>query len=94
MKAWFHSNVTREKAEEMIQRVPSDGAFLVRPGERIAGSYAITFRYSFNLLLRDFIYFLSNLRKEKTLKFNFQSWKQNQALFDQRRWQVVHHRNG
>ena len=43
-KAWFHSNVTREKAEEMIQRVPSDGAFLVRPGERIAGSYAITFR--------------------------------------------------
>ena len=43
-KAWFHKNVSREKAEEMIQRVTSDGAFLVRPGERVAGSYAITFR--------------------------------------------------
>ena len=43
-QVWFHPRVSREKAEEMIQRVPSDGAFLVRPGERITGSYAITFR--------------------------------------------------
>lgn len=28
----------------MVSRVPSDGAFLVRVGERVLGSFAITFR--------------------------------------------------
>ncbi|XP_063235452.1 1-phosphatidylinositol 4,5-bisphosphate phosphodiesterase gamma-1 [Bacillus rossius redtenbacheri] len=43
-KEWFHPHTTRAQAEEMLKRVPSDGAFLVRPSEKDASSYAISFR--------------------------------------------------
>ena len=43
-KQWFHPNVTRQQAENMLANISVDGAFLVRPGERVAGSFAISFR--------------------------------------------------
>ena len=43
-KPWFHSNCNRQQAEEMLSKISLDGAFLVRTGERVAGSFAITFR--------------------------------------------------
>lgn len=41
-KEWFHPNVTRSQAEDMLRRVPVDGAFLVRPSG--ANTYALSFR--------------------------------------------------
>ena len=43
-KPWFHSKCNRQQAEEMLSKIPVDGAFLVRCGERVPGSFAITFR--------------------------------------------------
>lgn len=43
---WYHPHITRHVAEEMLKRVPYDGAFLVRPSEKDStNSYAISFRY-------------------------------------------------
>uniref|UniRef100_A0A8D8YHH8 Phosphoinositide phospholipase C n=1 Tax=Cacopsylla melanoneura TaxID=428564 RepID=A0A8D8YHH8_9HEMI len=42
-KEWYHPTATRSQAEDLLRRVPSDGAFLVRPSED-AGSYVISFR--------------------------------------------------
>ncbi|CAL1293033.1 unnamed protein product, partial [Larinioides sclopetarius] len=42
-KEWFHSNMTRTQAEEMLKKVPYDGAYLVRPSER-ENFFAISFR--------------------------------------------------
>ncbi|KAL1117080.1 hypothetical protein AAG570_004408, partial [Ranatra chinensis] len=41
-KEWYHPNATRMQAEDLLKRVPHDGAFLVRPCEDNA--YAISFR--------------------------------------------------
>ncbi|GBN48823.1 1-phosphatidylinositol 4,5-bisphosphate phosphodiesterase gamma-1 [Araneus ventricosus] len=41
---WFHSNMTRAQAEEMLKKVPYDGAYLVRPSEKEENSFAISFR--------------------------------------------------
>ncbi|KAF4520293.1 hypothetical protein B566_EDAN004352, partial [Ephemera danica] len=41
---WFHSQCTRAEAEDMLRRVPNDGAFLVRPSDKDANSYTISFR--------------------------------------------------
>lgn len=44
-KEWYHPQITRHQAEEMLKRVPYDGAFLVRPSEKdINNSFAISFR--------------------------------------------------
>lgn len=43
-KEWYHPHATRTIAEEMLRRMPSDGAFLVRPSEKDNGSFAISFR--------------------------------------------------
>ncbi|KAG7210373.1 hypothetical protein KM043_011907 [Ampulex compressa] len=43
-KEWWHAECTRTLAEEMLKRIPSDGAFLVRPSEKESNSYAISFR--------------------------------------------------
>ena len=42
---WWHADCSRTVAEEMLKRVPTDGAFLVRPSEKECKSYAISFRY-------------------------------------------------
>jgi len=39
---WYHDNMDRVEAEEMLKRIPNDGAFLVRRGN---SNYAISFRY-------------------------------------------------
>lgn len=41
---WYHSNMTRAEAEEMLKRVHYDGAFLVRPSEKESNCFAISFR--------------------------------------------------
>ncbi|KAJ8684283.1 hypothetical protein QAD02_020075, partial [Eretmocerus hayati] len=43
-KEWWHGECSRTLAEEMLKRVPTDGAFLVRPSENENNSYAISFR--------------------------------------------------
>lgn len=43
-KDWFHANISRANAEEMLKRVPHDGSFLVRRSETDDGSFAISFR--------------------------------------------------
>ncbi|XP_033208477.1 1-phosphatidylinositol 4,5-bisphosphate phosphodiesterase gamma-1 isoform X2 [Belonocnema kinseyi] len=43
-KEWWHADCSRTMAEEMLKRVPTDGAFLVRPSEKESNSYAISFR--------------------------------------------------
>lgn len=40
---WYHANLTRSQAENMLMRVPRDGAFLVRKRTE-PNSYAISFR--------------------------------------------------
>lgn len=41
---WFHPNMTKSQAHDMLERVPYDGAFLVRPSE-IEDYFSISFRY-------------------------------------------------
>ncbi|GFU38931.1 1-phosphatidylinositol 4,5-bisphosphate phosphodiesterase gamma-1 [Nephila pilipes] len=43
-KEWYHSNMTRAQAEEMLKRVHYDGAYLLRPSEKEANCFAISFR--------------------------------------------------
>ena len=42
---WWHAECARNEAEEMLKRVPMDGAFLVRISDKESNSYAISFRY-------------------------------------------------
>ncbi|XP_012687600.1 1-phosphatidylinositol 4,5-bisphosphate phosphodiesterase gamma-1 [Clupea harengus] len=42
-KEWYHANLSRSQAENMLMRVPRDGAFLVRKRAEFS-SYAISFR--------------------------------------------------
>lgn len=40
---WYHANLSRSQAENMLMRVPRDGAFLVRKRAE-PNSFAISFR--------------------------------------------------
>uniref|UniRef100_A0A8C7HI60 Phosphoinositide phospholipase C n=1 Tax=Oncorhynchus kisutch TaxID=8019 RepID=A0A8C7HI60_ONCKI len=42
-KEWYHANLSRSHAENMLMRVPRDGAFLVRKRAELS-SFAISFR--------------------------------------------------
>ncbi|KAE8608753.1 hypothetical protein XENTR_v10011595 [Xenopus tropicalis] len=42
-KDWYYDNLSRGEAEDMLMRIPRDGAFLIRRREE-QDSYAITFR--------------------------------------------------
>uniref|UniRef100_A0A1W7REV2 1-phosphatidylinositol 4,5-bisphosphate phosphodiesterase gamma n=1 Tax=Agkistrodon contortrix contortrix TaxID=8713 RepID=A0A1W7REV2_AGKCO len=42
-KDWYYSNLSRGEAEDMLMRIPRDGAFLIRKRDEL-DSYAITFR--------------------------------------------------
>eukprot|EP00105_Crassostrea_gigas_P024834 XP_011445225.1 PREDICTED: 1-phosphatidylinositol 4,5-bisphosphate phosphodiesterase gamma-1 isoform X4 [Crassostrea gigas] len=42
-KEWYHDNLSRAAAEDMLKRIPNDGAFLIRRGQA-GDSYAISFR--------------------------------------------------
>nr|ABM55782.1 phospholipase C gamma [Chaetopterus pergamentaceus] len=43
-KPWYHEKLDRTRAEDMLKRIPSDGAFLVRQNGVDTNSYAISFR--------------------------------------------------
>lgn len=43
-KPWFHSTINREQAENMLRRLPQDGAFIVRCIQRDDAHFAISFR--------------------------------------------------
>nr|2EOB_A Chain A, 1-phosphatidylinositol-4,5-bisphosphate phosphodiesterase gamma 2 [Rattus norvegicus] len=42
-KPWYYDRLSRGEAEDMLMRIPRDGAFLIRKREG-TDSYAITFR--------------------------------------------------
>ncbi|KAJ7426461.1 1-phosphatidylinositol 4,5-bisphosphate phosphodiesterase gamma-2 isoform X1 [Willisornis vidua] len=42
-KDWYYSNLSRGEAEDMLMRIPRDGAFLIRKRDE-PGSFAMTFR--------------------------------------------------
>ena len=42
-KPWFHANCSRESAHQMLTKLMMDGAFLVRAGERVNNTFAISF---------------------------------------------------
>uniref|UniRef100_A0A8C5QGH8 1-phosphatidylinositol 4,5-bisphosphate phosphodiesterase gamma n=1 Tax=Leptobrachium leishanense TaxID=445787 RepID=A0A8C5QGH8_9ANUR len=42
-KSWYHDNLSRGEAEDMLMRIPRDGAFLIRKRDE-PNSYAFTFR--------------------------------------------------
>ena len=41
---WFHQNMTRLQAEEMLKQINYNGAFLVRPSEKDPNCFSISFR--------------------------------------------------
>ncbi|XP_037072934.1 LOW QUALITY PROTEIN: 1-phosphatidylinositol 4,5-bisphosphate phosphodiesterase gamma-1-like, partial [Pollicipes pollicipes] len=43
-KDWYHADCSRDRAEEMLRRVPQEGAFLVRPSQRDAAALSLSFR--------------------------------------------------
>ncbi|XP_054273965.1 1-phosphatidylinositol 4,5-bisphosphate phosphodiesterase gamma-1-like [Macrosteles quadrilineatus] len=43
-KEWYHPLATRSSAEDLLKRVPHDGAFLVRPSDKDHNAYTISFR--------------------------------------------------
>lgn len=43
-QVWYHPQATRASAEELLKRVPSEGAFLVRPSDKDHNAYTISFR--------------------------------------------------
>ncbi|XP_023319680.1 1-phosphatidylinositol 4,5-bisphosphate phosphodiesterase gamma-1 isoform X2 [Eurytemora carolleeae] len=48
-RPWFHGQLSRSLAEDVLSSIPVDGAFLVRQGERVSGSFAISFRADNNV---------------------------------------------
>uniref|UniRef100_A0A667ZLM9 Inositol polyphosphate-5-phosphatase D n=1 Tax=Myripristis murdjan TaxID=586833 RepID=A0A667ZLM9_9TELE len=38
---WYHGNITRSKAEDLLSKAARDGSFLLRGSESIQGAYAL-----------------------------------------------------
>ena len=72
-KPWFHPSIKREQAEDMLSHVRKEGAFLVRMGERILGSFAITFRAENKVSHHISVYHIRRLRIVRTLMLPKQS---------------------
>ncbi|KAB7496009.1 1-phosphatidylinositol 4,5-bisphosphate phosphodiesterase gamma-1 [Armadillidium nasatum] len=41
---WYHSNLSREAAEDILRRIHQDGVFLVRPSTQEQGKFTVSFR--------------------------------------------------
>uniref|UniRef100_A0A669R3L8 phosphatidylinositol-3,4,5-trisphosphate 5-phosphatase n=1 Tax=Phasianus colchicus TaxID=9054 RepID=A0A669R3L8_PHACC len=40
-QCWYHGNITRSRAEDLLSKIGKDGSFLVRASESIASAYAL-----------------------------------------------------
>ncbi|XP_043926521.1 phosphatidylinositol 3,4,5-trisphosphate 5-phosphatase 1 isoform X2 [Protopterus annectens] len=40
-QVWYHGNITRSKAEDLLSKAGKDGSYLVRDSESITGAYAL-----------------------------------------------------
>ncbi|KFQ07458.1 Phosphatidylinositol 3,4,5-trisphosphate 5-phosphatase 1, partial [Leptosomus discolor] len=40
-QCWYHGNITRSRAEDLLSKVGKDGSFLVRASESVASAYAL-----------------------------------------------------
>jgi len=38
---WYHGNITRSTAEDLLSKAGKDGSFLLRDSESIQGAYAL-----------------------------------------------------
>nr|ACO13798.1 Phosphatidylinositol-3,4,5-trisphosphate 5-phosphatase 1 n1 [Esox lucius] len=38
---WYHGNITRSTAEDLLSKAARDGSFLLRDSESIQGAYAL-----------------------------------------------------
>lgn len=76
-EVWYHKNTGKLQAEEILKRIKTEGAFIVRPSENDSNCFTISFRLVifFGLVKNEFnsmLYILELIRKLSTVESN---WK-------------------
>lgn len=49
---WNHGKISRQAAEELLMKNATDGAYLVRESESVAGAHVLSLWYVYKLSLR------------------------------------------